>query len=395
MDKMILANEAKNKERARAKELIIKAERLNKLKAEGKVKEDGTDGALTVAKADREEVISKKRKGGSEAPDSAVEDSKLLYLLPFYSRLFSFVMPPKQQNNVIIVNTDLPEISTTDNTNTDSKSVAVNELSTALLSKFGLNVCLEKLDLGYKAPVEDPEIALKKLKENEKKKAPKPDNRREKNLERKLKKKGLTNNADAKPKVGSGNELKFKEIFSMNILPDGFINFGEVFSKKAFVTPTADLAEEKTEEVKSDVKLKKGKKSADSSKKASEAISSRPLKMEICSGAGEWAVSQVRSCMSPALLPLFLSFTLPLSLPSSIPPSIPPYNFRVFCIRNISSTDREPHASVITLNTTCLSSFVVQAIADRNSDWVTLELRHDRVYQTFTRAIYAGMFMMS
>lgn len=347
MDKMILANEAKNKEKARAKELIIKAERLSKLKAEGKVKDDGTDGALTVAKTDKEEVISKKRKGGSEAVDSAVEDSKLLYLLPFYSRLFSFVMPPKQQNNVIIVNTDLPESSTTDNSNTDSKSVAVNELSTALLSKFGLNVCLEKLELGYVAPVEDPEIALKKIKENEKKKAPKPDNRREKNLERKLKKKGLTNNNDAKPKVGSGNELKFKEIFSMNILPDGFINFGEVFRKKAFVTPTADLEEEKTEEVKSDVKLKKGKKSADSSKKASEAISSRPLKMEICSGAGEWAVSQVRSCMPPAFLFVFISF--------SLPPSLLPYNFRVFCTSHISSTHREPHASVITLNITCLS----------------------------------------
>ena len=38
MDKMILANEIKNKEKARAKELIIKAERLSKKKAEQDVK---------------------------------------------------------------------------------------------------------------------------------------------------------------------------------------------------------------------------------------------------------------------------------------------------------------------------------------------------------------------
>lgn len=337
MNKMILANEAKNKENARAKELMIKAERLSKLIAEGKVKEDVTDVVLTVARTDKEEAISKKRKGGSKAVDSAVEDSKLLYLLPFYSRLFSFVMPPKHQNNVIIVDTDLPDNSATDYSNTDSKRVAVNELSTALLSKFGLNVCLEKLDLGYVAPVEDPEIALKKIKENEKKKAPKLDNRREKNLERKLKKKGLTNNNDTKPKAGSGNELKFKEIFSLNILPDGFINFGEVFTKKAFVNPSIDVAEEKIYEVKSDVKLQKGKKSADSSMKASETVSNRPLKMEICSGAGEWAVSQVRSCLSPDFLSVFFRTV-------ALPPSLSSYILTLFHKTYLKHTQRAPRA---------------------------------------------------
>lgn len=293
MDKMILANEAKNKEKARAKELIIKAERLSKKKAEQEVKGESIDSTSKVTESKKVEVVSKKRKGGSEAVENPAEDSKLLYLLPFYSRLFSFVMPPKHQNNIIIVNTDLPENSVMETVITDSKRIAVDELSKALFSKFGLNVCLGKLDLGYVAPIEDPEVALRILKENEKRKTPKPDNRRDKNLERKLKKKGLSNNSDAKPKEGSGNELKFKEFFSLNVLPDGFINFAEVFTEKAFVPSTVISSEEKIIEVKSDSRLKAVKKSIEGSKKTIETTSPRPLKMEICSGAGEWAVSQV------------------------------------------------------------------------------------------------------
>ena len=293
MDKMILANEAKNKEKARAKELIIKAERLSKKKAEQEVKGESIDSTSEVTESKEVEVVSKKRKGGLEAVENVAEDSKLLYLLPFYSRLFSFVMPPKFQNNIIIVNTNLPENSITETVTTDSKRIAVDELSKALFSKFGLNVCLEKLDLGYVAPIEDSEVALKRLKENEKKKTPKPDNRRDKNLERKLKKKGLSNNSDAKPKEGRGNELKFKEFFSLNVLPDGFINFAEVFTEKAFIPSIVIPSEKEKVEAKNDFKLKSVKKSIEGSKKTIETTSPRPLKMEICSGAGEWAVSQV------------------------------------------------------------------------------------------------------
>lgn len=308
MDKMILANEIKNKEKARAKELIIKAERLSKKKAEQDVKGESIDSPSNVAESKEVEIVSKKRKGGLEAIENVVEDSKLLYLLPFYSRLFSFVMPPKHQNNIIIVNTDLPENSITETVTTDSKRIAVDELSKALFSKFGLNVCLEKLNLGYVAPIEDPEGALKKLKENEKKKTPKPDNRRDKNLERKLKKKGLSNSNDTKPKEGSGNELKFKEFFSLNVLPDGFINFAEVFTEKAFVSSTVNSSEEEIVEAKSDSKLKSVKKNIEGSKKTIETTSPRPLKMEICSGAGEWAVSQVRKYLIPFSLFFFFNF---------------------------------------------------------------------------------------
>ena len=38
--------------------------------------------------------------------------------------------------------------------------------------------------------------------------------------------------------------------------------------------------------------------------------------------------------------------------------------------------------------------FCIQATNDRSSNWVTMELRHDRVYQTFTRAIYAGLCLI-
>ena len=219
-------------------------------------------------------------------------------------------MPPKHQNNIIIVNTDLPENRMTESVTTDSKRVAVDELSKALFSKFGLNVCLEKLDLGYVAPMEDHEVALKKLKENEKKKTSKPDNRRDKNLERKLKKKGLSNNNDTKPKEGSGNELKFKEFFSLNVLPDGFINFVEVFTEKAFVPSTLISSDEKIVEAKSDSKLKSVKKSLEGSKKTIETTSPRPLKMEICSGAGEWAVSQVKIYIHPFSLLQYCLMTL-------------------------------------------------------------------------------------
>ena len=41
-----------------------------------------------------------------------------------------------------------------------------------------------------------------------------------------------------------------------------------------------------------------------------------------------------------------------------------------------------------------LHYFGIQATNDRSSNWVTMELRHDRVYQTFTRAIYAGLCLI-
>ena len=281
-------------------------------------------------------------------------ENKLQYLLPFFCRIFSFPMLPQTyQNKAIIVNTDnstnadsnteqgvraYNDVRTVENTNTK----IVNELCQAVLTKFGLNTCLEKLDFGNfdvnvsthsdsqiisndenvkkKIRIEEDSTAIdhannvllekgtigklnkdtdesikqtsnKEMKDKEESKKPltRKEKRNERNSSKKnKKKKSTTVNCPPVKKIESEKELTFKSIMSQNILPNGFINFHNVFDKKKLIMKKED-SQVQDSEIKNEIENNK----EDLIKKVDKIEEPPVLKVEICSGAGEWAIAQV------------------------------------------------------------------------------------------------------
>ena len=310
---------------------------------------------------DTESSKKKKRKSGALETDKKIEnivskitnnatESKLQYLLPSFCRIFSFPMLPQiHKNKAIIVNTDNSintekDLSLNDVVRTMdiANTVIVNELSQAVLTKFGLTVCLEKLDfsnLGINLPsqiISNDENVKKKIrieedssidshsknvlleketignlsddadetveqssnnevnnKEESKKPLTRKEKRNERNSSKKNKKKKSTAiNSPLVKKIESEKELIFKSMVSQNILPNGFIDFDNVFDKKKFIS-------KKEESQVSDREIKNenvNEKIEDDLVKKIDKIENPPvLKVEICSGAGEWAIAQVRT----------------------------------------------------------------------------------------------------
>ena len=111
-------------------------------------------------------------------------------------------------------------------------------------------------------------------------------------------------------RVESKKEKRFKNIFSPNILSNGFIDFKKVFENKVFInTKNEETNNQKTAvtEIEANLiidnksKTNKNVKNLDPKNAEDSTTAGRVLKMEICSGAGEWAMSQVtdlreRSC---------------------------------------------------------------------------------------------------
>ena len=329
----------------------------------------------------------KKRKGGAGTDTNEVivevsNDNKLLYLLPFYSRLFSFSMPQNHQNEAIIVNTDVTVTTGKSQIlppSLNPKEIVLEELCQAVNSKFGLSVCLQKLNLGAsavsasstcdennfngssskrmkseenvldneessstekvtetsnsKALEIDEEDKVNVGEENGKKTLSRKEKRNESNINKKnknKKKKAATTTIEKKiEKIETLNEILFKNIMSENILSNGFINFNSVFEKKIFIKEIKNEIQNENTNISHINNSTEDKKVDEISqieinKSTIVPITVPILKLEICSGAGEWAISQ--------------------------------------------------------------------ATNDKSSNWVTMELRHDRVYQTFTRSIYAGKY---
>ena len=313
----------------------------------------------------------KKRKGGSDSSEKGSENvimkttnniikNKLQYLLPFYSKIFSFSTSSqnkKDHSKAIIVNTcDLNNIDNKEkNDKIDSNDLAskssnvkiVNELSQAVLTKFGLNVCLEKLDFSSsstkknemnegscdqnlenvtkKSKIEENVLIsgvenngisdIKKIEkfleiptneknedkeENLKKPLTRKEKRNEKNSNKKKmkKKKILIPDAKKVEKIETEKELLFKNIISQSILPNGFIDFNAVFNRKIIdstkiqfqpISSSNSKTESNSESVENEIKINIEKLNF-----PDEVQEPKILKVEICSGAGEWAISQVR-----------------------------------------------------------------------------------------------------
>ena len=356
MEKMILLNEKKVNEREKAKRALAKNDWLgSKEKEVEKEVENSVSGDASVIGGvqgnDDKKGSSKKRKHkrkgqgeeiGSEVVaagtlnSSALSDeSKLLYLLPYYSKLFSFPMPQNHGNSAIIVNTH--KSSTEIEREKNPKKCTVDELSLALFSKFGLDVCLDKLDLGnIEDNNDDDDDAASKKKKTDvtgkdgkklflriKKVNDKNMSKAEKNKAKKveiqmIKKRAALILEEKKNiiRIETNKEKRFKSIFSANILPNGFIDFKKVFENKEFINDEKDecalsceidnqidssdsTVDNKLTNTKSSKKNLDLKSAGDSRvENVSDNSSHRILKMEICSGAGEWAMSQVRDeCM--------------------------------------------------------------------------------------------------
>jgi len=172
----------------------------------------------------------------------------------------------------------------------------VSELLQSVQIKFGLNSCLKPL-----IPSDVYEnIFLKKKKANDK----------FKNKNKKKRKSEGSSNSEVSSESdeliarnilqcqSSSHLAIFSKALKMSFTDNGFINFSNLFGT---IKESDDFDNTNNFEI---------------------IPSTQPIKMEIASGAGEWAVSQ--------------------------------------------------------------------ALADPTSNWITLELRHDRVYQTFLRAICSG-----
>jgi hypothetical protein len=314
MDKMILLNEKRVNERERLKKIAAKKEWLSsggEKGAEGVVKKSVDNGGDVVVSVGEIEAVKggKKRKnkgmgpGQVENTEAAVtlpDDSKLLYLLPYYTRLLSFAMPQNHQKKVIVVNTDpsQADLEELEKPKTSSKQNIVQELSQAVFSKFGLTTCLEKLDISVDKDVHE-EFSSKKMKleaelHREKKSVEKvklsdknltkKEKRKEKNQENKMKKKKMSTLQEQKKNIlnlETKNEMQFKKIIAENIQLDGLIDFKNIFCEKKFVKSDIDIDGIKSVTGDDDVMA------------VVSEVPSRVLKMEICSGAGEWAITQV------------------------------------------------------------------------------------------------------
>ena len=320
MDKMILLNEKRINERERLKKLAAKKEWLSSSGSKGEkgtevAGEKAVDGDKGVAESGTEIDAGKggkKRKNrgtgqieSNEATVTLPDESKLFYLLPYYTRLLSFAMPQNHQKKVIIVNTDpsQADLEEPEKPLTTSKQNIIQELSQAVFSKFGLTTCLEKLDISVDKDVHE-EFSSKKLKleaelQREKKSGEKvkssdknltkKEKRKEKNQENKMKKKKMSTLQEQKKNIlnlETRNEMQFKKIIAENIQADGLINFKNIFCEKKFVKSEVDIDSIDSVSIGDDVTAI-----------ASE-VPVRALKMEICSGAGEWAITQVttRAC---------------------------------------------------------------------------------------------------
>jgi hypothetical protein len=326
MDKMISLNEKRVNERERLKKIAAKKEWLSgggEKGAEGAVKKS-VDGFGDVVVSVGEGGKKRKNKGtgpgqveSTEAAVTLPDESKLLYLLPYYTRLLSFAMPQNHQKKVIVVNTDpsQADLEELEKPKTSSKQNVIQELSQAVFSKFGLTTCLEKLDISVDKDVSE-EFSSKKLKleaelQKEKKSLEKvkssdknlskKEKRKEKNQENKIKKRKMTTLQEQKKNIlnlETKNEMQFKKIISENIQLDGLIDFKNIFSQKKFIKSNIEIDGNKIVTGGDDVMAV-----------VSEAPS-RALKMEICSGAGEWAITQVTvpSCYLSFIRSFIISF---------------------------------------------------------------------------------------
>jgi hypothetical protein len=339
MDKMILLNEKRINERERLKKLAAKKEWLSSSGSKGDkgtevAGEKAVDGDKGVVESGIEIDAGKggkKRKNrgtgqiqSNEATVTLPDESKLFYLLPYYTRLLSFAMPQNHQKKVIIVNTDpsQADLEEPEKPLTTSKQNVIQELSQAVFSKFGLTTCLEKLDISVDKDVHE-EFSSKKLKleaelQREKKSGEKvkssdknltkKEKRKEKNQENKMKKKKMSTLQEQKKNIlnlETRNEMQFKKIISENVQADGLINFKNIFCEKKFVKSEVEIDSIDSVSIGDDVTA------------VSSEVPVRVLKMEICSGAGEWAITQVtpRACnLQSAIYFIFLLFCLSVCL---------------------------------------------------------------------------------